>query len=304
MKATRRTFVKNSALLITGTALLPKSIFAAAPPQTLTGVQLYSVRDDMKNDLMGTLQKLSKMGYRYVEHANYQNRKFYGYSASEFKKILNDLGLQMPSGHTVMRQQHWDENAKDFTTEWKNTVEDAAILGQQYVISPWLDESFRKNEDELLRFMEVFNKSGELCKKSGMLFGYHNHDFEFNTLINGKKMYDVILKNTDPKLVIHQIDIGNMYGVGGRAGEIIKQYPGRFQSMHVKNEIKSAKGEMEGGYESSILDKGVINVKEIIDLGKKTGGTKHFIIEQESYQGKTPLACVEEDLKIMKRWGY
>ena len=94
-----------------------------------------------------------------------------------------------------------------------------------------------------------------------------------------------------------------MYGAGGRALDIIKQYPGRFESMHVKDEIKSAKGEM-GGYESTILGVGVIPVKEVVDLGKKIGGTRHFIIEQESYQGKTPLECAKEDLRIMKKWGY
>ena len=210
----------------------------------------------------------------------------------------------MPSGHTVMRSQAWDAAKKDFTDEWKQTVEDAAIVGQQYVISPWLDESLRKNYDDMVRFMDVFNKSGELCQKHGMKFGYHNHNFEFSQSLNGKKVFDIILDNTDPKLVIQQLDIGNMYGAGGRALDIVKQYPGRFESMHVKDEIKSEKGEMADGYESTILGKGVIPVKEVIDLGRKIGGTTEFIIEQESYQGKTPLECAKEDYVIMKKWGY
>ncbi|HEY0609401.1 MAG TPA: sugar phosphate isomerase/epimerase, partial [Chitinophaga sp.] len=91
---------------------------------------------------------------------------------------------------------------------------------------------------------------------------------------------------------------------GGIALDIIKQYPNRFELMHVKDEIKAAKGEMGGEYESTVLGKGVIPVKEVIDLGKKSGGTTHFIIEQESYQGKTPLECIKEDFNIMKKWGY
>lgn len=209
----------------------------------------------------------------------------------------------MPSGHTVMRGEHWNAGSNDFSDEWKNTVEDAAAVGQQFVISPWLDESLRKDYNGLLKFMEVFNKSGELCKKSGMKFGYHNHDFEFSESLNGKKLFDIILENTDPSLVAQQLDVGNMYGAGGRALDIFKKYPGRFESMHVKDEIKSEKGEM-GGYESTILGKGVLPVKDIVDAGRKSGGTKHFIIEQESYQGKTPLDCVKEDLAIMKKWGY
>ena len=85
--------------------------------------------------------------------------------------------------------------------------------------------------------------------------------------------------------------------------EYMRKYPGRFESLHVKDEIKSSKGEMGGGYESTVLGKGVVPVKQIVDLAKKSG-TKHFIIEQESYQGKTPIECVKEDLAIMKKWGY
>jgi sugar phosphate isomerase/epimerase len=218
---------------------------------------------------------------------------------------LDDLGLKMPSGHTVMRSQHWDAGKNDFTDEWKATVEDAAILGQQYVISPWMDEKLRTNQDELMRFLDLFNKSGELCKKSGMKFGYHNHDFEISTKIGNETLYDVILKNTDPALVIHQLDIGNFYGVGGRGADFIKRYPNRFASMHVKDEVKApGKGEMGGGYESTVLGTGVVSVKEIIDMASKTGGTQHFIIEQESYQGQAPLDAVRTDLAVMKKWGY
>ena len=251
------------------------------------------------------MKQLAAMGYKYVEHANYVEGKFYGYSPAEFKKMLDDLGLKMPSGHTVMNATHWDAAKNDFTDVWKQTVTDAAIVGQRYVISPWLDESLRKNYDDLLGFLDVFNKCGELCKKSGLKFGYHNHDFEFKYSLNGKQIYDIILEKTDPALVLQQIDIGNMYGAGGRALDILKKHPGRFESMHVKDEIKTAdKGEMNDNYESTVLGKGILPVKEIVDLFRKSGGTTEFIIEQESYQGKTPLECCEEDLKIMKKWGY
>ncbi|MEJ0106787.1 MAG: hypothetical protein WDO19_31440 [Bacteroidota bacterium] len=163
--ATRRTFIKNSALTIAGATLLSKNIFAAAKPGEILGVQLYSVRDDMKKDPLGTLKLVAKAGYKNVEHANYVDRKFYGYSAVEFKKVLADLGLSMPSGHTVMGRKHWDESKNDFTDLWKYTVDDAATIGQKYVISPSLDNSYRKNYDDLKKYMEVFNKSGELCKK-------------------------------------------------------------------------------------------------------------------------------------------
>ena len=304
MNTSRRSFIQKTALAIAGSSVFSKSLLAAASPKFITGIQLYSVRDDMKKDPLATLKALANMGYKYVEHANYINRKFYGYSAAEFKKILDGHGLKMRSGHTVMGKDHWNADKKQFTDAWKYTVEDAATVGQEIVISPWLDESLRKTYDDMLRYMEVFNKSGELCKKSGMRFGYHNHNFEFSQSLNGKKVYDIILENTDPALVAQQLDMGNLYGTGADAYEIVKKHPGRFLSMHVKDEIKATKGEMENGYESTILGAGVANTKAITDLGKKSGGTLHFIIEQESYQGKPPLDCAKEDLKIMKSWGY
>lgn len=305
MHISRRNFLRNGALAVAGTTLLRNELFAAARAKEILGIQLYSIRDDMKKDPSGTLKQLAGMGYKYVEHANYIDRKFYGYSATEFKKLLDGMGLLMPSGHTVMGKQHWDAAKNDFTDAWKYTVEDAATVGQRYVISPWLDEGLRKTYDDFKAYMDVFNKSGELCKKSGMKFGYHNHDFEFSTQLNGQKLFDLILQNTDPSLVAQQLDIGNMYHAGGIALDIVKQYPGRFELMHVKDEIKSAKGgEMGGAYESTVLGAGIIPVKQVIDLGKQSGGTKYFIIEQESYQDKTPLESAKLDLKKMKEWGY
>lgn len=304
MNTSRRDFMKKSAFTVLTSSVLVNSLFAAKPANELMGLQLYSVRDEMKSDPLGTLKQLAEIGYKNVEHANYVDRKFYGYPAKEFKKILDDLGIKMPSGHTVMDKLHWNGDKKAFTDLWKYTVDDAATVGQEFVISPWLDESLRKTADDCKRYMEVFNKSGALCKKSGMKFGYHNHDFEFSEKLDGKSVYDIILQNTDPDLVVQQLDIGNLYNGGAKAIDIVRQYPGRFQSMHVKDEIKSSSNANNEEYESTVLGAGIVNVKEVIDLGRKSGGTKHFIIEQESYQGKTPIACMKEDFEVMKKWGY
>lgn len=302
MHPTRRKFLKNSSLALGGALLFPHDLFSAVKRKEILGIQLYSVRDDMKKAPADTLKQLSVMGYRHVEHANYIDRKFYGYTAPEFKKLLDSLGMRMLSGHTVFNRSHWDAVKKDFTDAWKFTVEDAAVAGQQFVISPWLDESYRKNADDLKRYLEVFNQCGELCKKSGMKFGYHNHDFEFSQQLDGMRVYDIILQYTDPALVAQQLDTGNLYNGNATALDIVQKYPGRFELMHVKDEIKSEKdGEK---FESTILGKGIVQVKEVIDLGRKSGGTSHFIIEQESYQGKSPLVCASENFHIMKKWGY
>lgn len=304
METSRRTFIKNASLAVAGTALLSNKLFGSAKKIERLGVQLYSVRDAMSKDPAGSLKKLADMGYVHVEHANYVNRKFYGYTAKEFKKVLADLSLQMPSGHTVMTAHDWDTSKNDFTDKWKYTIEDAATVGQRYVISPWLDESLRHDTEGLKRFMEQFNKCGELCKAHGMTFGYHNHNFEFSTMVGDNNLYDFILKNTDPNLVAQQMDIGNMLGAGGIAMDLLKKYPGRFELMHVKDEIKSTTGGGMDGYDSTILGQGVMPVKEIVKEARKIGGTSQFIIEQESYQGKDPFDCVKIDLQTMKKWGF
>lgn len=302
MNHSRRNFIKKGAFALVGASVISHHLLSLGVKEKLLGIQLYSVRDDMKKDPLNTLKEIASFGYKNVEHANYVDRKFYGFRAAEFKKVLADLGMKMPSGHTVLAKSHWDEVAKDFTDVWKYTIEDAAIAGQRYVISPFLEESLRQTEDDLKRFMEVFNKCGDLCKKAGMKFGYHNHDFEFSQKLNGKTVYDLILTNTDPSGVIQQLDTGNLYNGGAKAIDMVKKYPGRFESMHVKDEILANSSQEK--YESTILGNGIVNLKEVIDLGRKSGGTVHFIVEQESYQGKAPLACAKEDYEIMKKWGY
>lgn len=301
MNTSRRSFISLSLFTLANTAFISR-LNLIGEKRELVGIQLYSLREDMMKNPLETLKALAKMGYKNVEHANYINRKFYGYSPADFKKILDDLGMKMPSGHTVMGPQHWDESKKDFTDLWKYTVEDAAQLGQQFVISPSMDSRYRKSYDDLKNFMDIFNKCGELCSKYGMKFGYHNHDFEFREKLNGETLYDIILKNTDPNLVIQQLDTGNLYNGGAKAIDLVQKYPGRFASLHVKDEIPATGGQER--YESTILGKGIVNVKDVIDTVRKHSKKVHYIIEQESYQGIAPLECAKENLAMMKKWGY
>jgi sugar phosphate isomerase/epimerase len=256
----------------------------------------------MKKDPKGTIEALAKLGYKDCEHAGYDavKRQYYGYSPSEWKLILAANGMTMRSGHTVFGKDHWNADKKEVTDLWKTINEDAALVGQKYVISPWLDISYRKNFDDLKRFMEAFNAAGETSKSMGVAYGYHNHDFEFSLKLTSKRVFDIIMENTDPKLVKQQLDIGNMYDGGGRAMELLKQYPGRFELMHVKDVIPDGKGK----HESCVLGKGIIGVKEVIDYAVKKGGTSYFIIEQESYQGMQPIDSMKENISIMNKWGY
>jgi sugar phosphate isomerase/epimerase len=306
MQNSRRKFIQNTGIALLGVGIAPTALWSKnsiADAKTLIGIQLYAVRDNMFKDPLGTLKALSKMGYQYIEHANYVNRKLYGYTPIEFKKILDDLGMKMPSGHTSLNASHWNNQKKAFTDAWKYTIDDAVTLGQDYVISPSIDEKVRTSYDALMHQLEQFNLSGELCLDSGMQFGYHNHNFEFIEKVNGQLIYDIILKETDPELVIHQLDFGNMFGIGARGMDWIKKYPGRFVSVHVKDEIKVPIGEMNDQHDSTILGNGLVDPKAVCLLAKAIGGTKQFIIEQESYQGIPPLECARINLERIKTWG-
>ena len=141
MNKSRRKFLTQSAITIAGLSLLKSKTFASpAASDHIVGIQLYSVRDDMKKDPVATLKQLSSIGYTHVEHAGYSDRKFYGYSPADFKKILSDNGLLMLSGHSSLDGNRWNKNTNDFTDEWKYTFEDASAVGMKYVISP------KKNE--------------------------------------------------------------------------------------------------------------------------------------------------------------
>lgn len=318
MSSNRRHFLKNATLAVAGAVALPEVLRAAlvpgalptrgavAPRATTTlALQLYTVRDDMKADPLGTLKQLSAMGYRHVEHANYVDRRFYGYDAQSFRKVLDDLGLSMPSGHTELKESiHWDASKQDFTDAWKQTVEDAATVGQHYVICPWLDESLRGDYDRLHRWLGVFNRSGELCKTQGLQFGYHNHDFEFKDHLNGKSLYDIILAETDPSLVAQQLDIGNLYGGGASPMDVLRAYPGRFALMHVKDVIKATgTGEMSDPYDSTILGQGILGTEAVVRAAV-ADGTTQLTIEQESYQDRKPLDDSRKDLAVMHHWGF
>lgn len=280
--------------------LMPRNVFASTKKLEHLGLQLYTVRDAMHADPAGTLKKLGAIGYQHLEHAGYSNRLFYGMTIKDIKQILDDNHLSMDSGHVVLSQKHWDTAKGDFTDEWKYTIEDAVRIGQRYLISPGLDNNLTADLDAFKRFIEVFNKCGELCLKSNIRFGYHNHEFEFTTKFGDKCLYEMMLENTDPKLVTQQLDIGNMYPTGAMPVDYINRYPGRFELMHVKDQIRKP----DGKYENTLLGKGILPLKDILKAAAKTGGTTQFIIEQEEYQGMDPVECTKLDKDIMFKWGY
>ena len=301
----RRNFIRNTSMGAMALSMGSLDLLESKKKPTILSLQLYSVREAIKKDPVGVINALSKIGFKDCEHAGYSadKRQFYGYSPMEWRKILSDHGMTMKSGHTGFGALHYDMTNKSVTDLYKSTIEDAVTVGQEYIISPSLDINLRKNIDDLKKFLDGFNVAGAYCKSQGIRFGYHNHDFEFNSKLDNKLLMDIIMDHSDPMLVAQQIDVGNMYGGGGRAMDFLKKYPGRYELMHVKDEIKSLTSPTEH-YESCILGKGVIGTKDVLKYARKKGGTYYLIIEQESYQGMDPIESMKQDYNIMKDWGY
>jgi sugar phosphate isomerase/epimerase len=298
----RRHFMQQSATLLGGTLLMPSLLSEVEKRQNgLTCLQLYSVRDDMKNDPKGTLEKLAAMGYKNLEHAAYIypgvyfTRKIYGYSSKEFRKIIDDLGMKMPTSHVVFGKKHWDDAKNDMDDVWKFVLEDALIMGQTHIISPWFDCDHTKL-DEVKAAIEKYNKVGMICSKAGLRFGFHNHHQEFTQMFDGNYLYDIMLDGFDLKYVCQQLDIGNLAVAKVDPMRWLKKYPKHFESMHVKDKDK-------GKDESTLLGDGSINLTEVLEFARKKTNIKHWVLEQESYGEKTALECVKFNLDKFKT-GY
>ncbi|MCX7705487.1 MAG: sugar phosphate isomerase/epimerase [bacterium] len=241
------------------------------------GLQLYSVRQDCAKDLTGTLTKVSKMGYEGVEFAGYHGRE-----AKELRKMLEDLNLVCCGTHIPLEALLGDELHK--------TVEFNAVLGNKYLIVPGLKEEYRNSISAWQRTAEIFNSIAERLKPYGMKTGYHNHWIEFEP-VEDKIPMDVFFHKAS-KDVIMQFDTGNAMRSGGNVVEYLKKFPGRSDTIHIKE--YSAKND------KAIIGEGDIPWKQVIELCSTIGNTQWYIIEQESYAYQ-PLECVEKCLINFKK---
>jgi sugar phosphate isomerase/epimerase len=288
-KLTRKKFLQISSLALAGSMLT--QLDALAQKQSKIGVQLYTLREQLPKDLEGTLKKVAGLGYREVELFGYSDGKFFGKTPKEFRSMLQGLGLTAPSGHYTTGNTT-PSSKGTLTNDWNRAVEDAAAMGQKYMICAYLFPDERKTLDDYKRHIELFNKSAEVCRKSGIQFGYHNHDFEFETL-SGQTPYDLILKETDPKLVKMELDLYWIAFAGKDPVTYFKQHPGRFPLWHVKD--------MEKSPERSFAEvgRGSIDFQRIFDA-KKTAGLQHFFVEQDVTK-RPPLESIEISIQNVKK---
>lgn len=247
------------------------------------GLQLYTLRDDMPKDPRGVLKQVAGFGYKQIESYEGAQGMFWGMSHTDFKKYMDELGMTIVSSHCDIN--------KDFETK----AAQAAEIGMKYLICPY--KGPQTSIDAFKKFAEEFNQKGEVCKKNGIRFAYHNHDYSFKPL-DGQLGQDVMMKNTDPSLVDFELDMYWVVTAGQDIEAWLNKYNGRFKLCHIKDRSKTPG--TDNGKNSVNVGTGVIDWSKILKTAKTTG-MEYFIVEQEAYAGTTPLKAVEADAAFMKK---
>jgi len=284
----RRTFLGT----MTAATLLTRRLGFAADDHKIEkiGLQLYTVRDLLKQDFDDTIAKVAAVGYKEVEFAGY-----FDHSAKDVRAAVDCHSLTAPSAHIEY---------KNLGDTFPEVIEAAKVVGHEYLVNPWIDEDIRKQPDGWKQAAETFNRAGEACKKAGIQFAYHNHWFEFLP-VNGKLPYDLLLTECDPDLVKMELDL--CWITVGRQDPLryFDRYPGRFPLVHVKD-VKRVPPVTAGGaqdFGSSMKDmtevgSGIIDWKKIFAQSDKAG-IKHYFVEHDN--PKKPLDSIKKSYDYLAR---
>lgn len=289
MDNSRRKFIKITGGVTTGFALsgLSGLSYFSSCEETgklkKFGIQLYTLRDVVPKDPKGVLKQLASFGYTQIESYEGQQGMFWGMSNTDFKKYMDDLGMSIVSSHC------------DINKDFEKKSAEAAAIGMKYLICPWLGP--QKSLDDYKRHADEFNKRGEICKKNGIRFAYHNHDYSFKP-INGQLPQDVMMNATDASLVDYELDMYWVVAAGEDIEAWVKKYPKRFRLCHVKDRSKTPGA--DNGKNSVDLGTGAINWNSVLKTAK-ANGMEYFIVEQEAYPNGTSLEASKVNAEYMKK---
>ena len=283
MSNSRRSFLRGAAL--TGVALsmpFKNELMAMAAKKHQFGIQLWTVKQALAKDVVGTLQQLGALGYNHVESFEGPKGIFWGLKNTEFKKVMDDLGMNMVSSHC-----NDTGNLKSF--ELKAAA--AGEIGLKYLICAF--KGPQKTLDQFKKFADEFNACGEIAKKHGLRFAYHNHDYSFKAM-DGIVPQDLMMKNTDPAIVDYEMDMYWTAAAGVDPVAYMDKFPNRFKLVHVKDMTKTATG-----HESCVIGKGTIDYTTLLPKVAKRG-VAHMIVEQEAYTGTNELDSARDNAAYMK----
>jgi sugar phosphate isomerase/epimerase len=280
---TRRSFIKTAGTLAAGLSLSAQCAVAARGKARPFGIQLYTLRNELPGKARELLQQLAKQGYTYIESYEGPEGIYWNHSPKAFKEYLDNVGLQMISSHC------------DIRNNFEKKAADAAAIGVKYLICPWVGP--QNSIDAFKKIAAQFNEMGSICKKNGIRFAYHNHDYSFK-MVEGQIPQTVLLNETDPTLVDFELD---MYWVSYAGQDPLKwlaTHPNRFKLCHVKD--KSRAPYPKEGYLSVDLGAGSIEYKKLLPKAVELG-MEYLIVEQEFYPNGTQLEAAATGADYMKR---
>lgn len=253
---------------------------APAKKRIPIGLQLYSVRGDCAKDLPGVLKAVAEMGYEGVEFAGYHGR-----GAAELRKLLDDHGLKCCGTHTGLNTLAPDK--------FQATVEFNQTIGNKYLIVPSMPREMLASVEAVKRTAATFDELAEKAKPHGMVVGYHAHGGDFRKIDGNRTSWEVFFSLVKPEVVM-QLDVGNCLGGGGDPYAMLRMFPGRSLTIHLKE---------HGGPRGAAVGEGAVRWKEVFELCETTGKTEWYIVEQEAYGDVTPLECVKKCLENLKKMG-
>jgi sugar phosphate isomerase/epimerase len=255
---------------------------AAGGKNIPVGLELFSVRDQLKDDLMGTVRGVAKMGYQDVEFFS----PYYDWTpayAKDVRKLLDDLGIRCMSTHN---------GPKSFSSDgMQHAIELNNIIGSKFVV--FASAGRVNGVDGWKGVADTLTKASEQFKPAGLRPGYHNHQLEFIP-VDGKRPMEILASNT-PKDVMLQLDVGTCIQAGSDPVAWIDSNPGRINSLHLKDWSPEA----DKGYKV-LFGEGVSPWKKIFDAAEKTGGVEFYLIEQEG-SAYPPMDTAERCLASYKK---
>lgn len=273
----RRTFLRSTAVATAGALAIPAlpAWAAEAGKKIPIGLELYSVRAELPKDFTGVIEKIGKMGYQGVEFAGYYS---WDKKPKELRKLLDDNGLKCCGTHTALPTLQGDQ--------LQRTIELHKELGNKFLICPSLSAKDAAGWTNLAKqFNDISDKVGE----QGMLVGYHSHAGDYKKY-DGKTAWEIFFDNTKPE-VVHQLDVGNTLDGGGDPFAMLKKYPGRTKTTHLKE---------HGGAKDAAIGEGEIDWKKLLELYETVGGTEWYIVE---YEHSNPLEKIKVCLDNLHKMG-
>jgi sugar phosphate isomerase/epimerase len=257
-------------------------LMAMASTSNPFGIQLWSVKQALGKDPLAVLKQLSENGYKKVESFEGPKGIFWGMKNKEFKKVMDDLGMNLVSSHC---------NDTGNLATFERKAAEAGEIGVKYLICAF--KGPQKSLDNFKQFVDEFNACGEIAKKHGLRFAYHNHDYSFKAM-DGVVPQDLMMQGTNPDLVDFEMDMYWTVAAGVDPVAYMDKYPNRFKLVHVKDLSKTATG-----HESCVIGKGTIDYKSLLPKVAKRG-VQHMIVEQEAYTGTNEMDSARDNATYVK----